>query len=291
MILITGATGGYGRAVIDYLLRNGIRKAQLAVLARNPDKADELKSKGIHVLAGDYDDYPSLVNAFEEINKLLFVPGRDLDKRPVQNENVIKAAREAGVRHVIYASIECRNGSPASPLWLLAEAHLLTERLLKESGLTYTVLRNNLYLDFLPDFIGQNVLQTGAIYLPAGNGKVSAALRSDMAGAAAAVLAAAGHENKTYSITGTEAFSYTNVAELLSVLTGQTIRYVSPAPEEYAETLKQAGVPERVANISMGFALAQAQGDLDVVSDDLVRLIRKTPVSWKDFLKHRYTCL
>lgn len=288
MILVTGATGGFGKAVIEFLLRNGFRKDHLSALVRNTEKADDLKNKGIRVLAGDYDDYDSLTNAFKGIDKLLFIPGRDLHARLVQNEHVVKAAIAARVSHIVYASFERKNETTDSPLWMIAKAHLLTERLLKESSLAYTILKNNLYMDFIPDFIGKNVIETGTIYLPAGDGKISTALRSDMAGAAAEVLATKEHENKIYDITNIEAYSYSDIAGYLSQITGKTIRYISPAPEEFAKELHTAGVPPRVAEITLGFAMAQAQGDLDLVSDDLSKLLKRKPVSLKEYLKHFY---
>lgn len=288
MIVVTGATGQFGKTVIHFLLKRGLKKDQIAALTRSVEKSGELKGLGLAIIKGDYDDYASLVDAFRGVNKLLFVPGRELQNRLQQNENVVNAAREAGVQQVVYASFERKNETDSSPLRMIAEAHLLTEKLLKESGLTYTILKNNLYMDFIPDFIGKDVLQTGTIYLPAGDGKVSAALRSDMAGAAAEVLISTGHENKVYDITNIEAYSYADIAKYLSEITGKTINYISPAPEEFAEALRKAGVSARVTEITMGFALAQEQGDLDMVSDDLANLIKRKPVSMKDYLSHFY---
>ncbi len=288
MILITGATGQYGNIVVNLLLRKGINKYQISGLGRDAEKASKLKDNGIRIVTGDYDNYASLVHAFNGIDKLLFVPGRDLDKRILQNGNVVKAAEEAGVNHFVYASLESKNETNSSPLWMIAEAHLRTEQLLRESGLTYTILKNNLYMDFIPDFIGKDVLQTGTIYLPAGAGKISTALRSDMAGAAAEVLTSTGHENKVYNITNIEAYSYLDIANYLSEISGKTINYISPAPEEFAETWKRAGVASRVIEITVGFAQAQAQGDLDRISQDLYRLLKRTPVSLKDYLRQFY---
>jgi NAD(P)H dehydrogenase (quinone) len=288
MILVTGATGQFGSTVINSLLRKGIPKNKISALARNIEKVDELKAKGINLIYGDYDDYASLAKAFKGVDKLLFVPGRDLGKRIVQNENVVKAAIENGIKQFVYASFERKNETETSPLWMIAEAHLFTEKLLKENGIIYTILKNNLYMDFIPDFIGKDIRQTGTIYLPAGNGKVSAALRSDMAGAAAEVLVSAGHENKIYDITNTEAYSYNDIAKYLSEIFAKPINYVSPQPEEFAETLTKLGVPARVVQITVGFALAQAQGDLDIVSNDLENLLGRKPVSLKDYLKYFY---
>ena len=117
----------------------------------------------------------------------MFVSDNDIPNRSSQHESVVKAAKEAKVGHVIYTSGERKDETPNSPLWLFAKAHFETERLLKESDITYTILKNGLYMDFIPFFIG-DVLKTEMIYLPAGEGKVSFALRSEMAEAAATVL-------------------------------------------------------------------------------------------------------
>jgi len=288
MILITGATGKFGDMVIDFLSRKGVPSNQISALVRNVEKAGKLAGKNINLISGDYDHYTSLTHAFKGIDKLLFVPGRDLKTRSIQNENVVKAAIEAGVRHFVYASFERKNETITSPLWMIAEAHLLTEKLLTESTMSHTILKNNLYMDFIPDFIGKDVLQTGTIYLPAGSGKISAALRSEMAEAAATVLISATHENKVFDITNTIAYGYADIAKYLTEITGRTINYVSPTTQEFTETLMKARVPERVVDITVGFALAQAQDDLDVISSDLENLIGRKPVSLKDYLKYFY---
>jgi NAD(P)H dehydrogenase (quinone) len=288
-ILITGATGQFGKTTINVLLEKGINANQISALVRDENKATDLKSKGVHIVKGDYDDYASLTAGFKGIDTLLFVSGSDVMKRLPQHENVIKAAKEAGVKHVVYTSFERKNETESSPIWVVAEAHLKTETLLKESGLTCTLLRNNLYMDMVPLFIGDKILETGAIYLPAGVGKASVALRSEMAEAAAVVLSSAGHENKTYRFSNTEAYSYDDAAKYISQITGKEIKYLSPSVEEYMQTLSGAGVPAEYIGIFAGFAAAQAQGDLDVVSTDLENLLGRKPTSLKTFLEKVYS--
>ena len=288
-ILITGATGHFGKATIEYLLQKGINANQIYALVREENKAGDLKAKGINIVIGNYDDYASLTTAFNGVDKLLFISASDINKRLPQHENVVKAAKEAGVKHVVYTSFERKNETETSPIWGLAQAHLNTEKWLTESGLTHTILRNNLYMDFIPFCIGEKVLQTGTIYLPASSGKVSAALRSEMAEAAANILATSGHENKTYNITNTEAYTYADVASYISEATGKEIQYVSPSVDEYNQTLTNAGVPAEYIGIFSGFSTAQAQGDLEAVSNDLQNLIGRKPTSLKDFLKIVYS--
>jgi NAD(P)H dehydrogenase (quinone) len=285
MILITGATGHFGSLTIDFLLAKGIEPKHITALVRKPDNVQNLQSKGVHIVTGDYDDHDSLVKAFDGIDKLLLISGNDIPKRASQHENAIKAAKQANVKHIIYTSGERKDDTPDSPLWPFSGAHIKTEKWLQESGLVYTILKNTLYMDYIPFFIG-NVLETNTIYLPAGNGKISVALRSEMAEAAATVLASEGHENKIYDIVNTESYSYADVARYISETVGRTIKYISPSVEEFTETLKKsgAGIPEEF----LGIVLAQSQGDGDIVGSDLEKLIGRKPMSLEPFLQETY---
>lgn len=289
MILVTGATGQLGSLVIYSLLEKGIKANEISALVRNMEKAGDLKKKGVNLKFGNYDDYTSLVHAFKGTDKLLFVSGNDLATRLTQHENIVKAAKEAGVKHIIYTSFERRNESENSPLGMLAQSHLETERWLKESGLTFTILKNNVYMDSIPFFLGDKVLETSTIYFPAGNGKVSAVLRSEYAEATANILTSSGHENKTYDFTNVEAQSYDEIAKYISEITGKTIQYISPSVNEYKQTLINAGVPADFIGILASFALAQEQGDLNIVSNDLKNLLGRKPTSLKEFLKTTYS--
>lgn len=289
MILVTGATGYFGNTTINFLLEKGIKTSEILALVRNEQAVDDFKTKGVRAVIGDYDNYTSLVNAFEGVEKLLFVSGSDIMKRLSQHENVIKAAKDAGVKHLIYTSFKRKNETETSPLWIVAQSHIQTEKWLKASGLKYTILKNNLYMDFLPGFIGEKVLETGVIYVPAEIGKVSAVLRSEMAEAAAGILTTPSHEGKEYDFTNTEAISYQEIAQIISDVSGKMINYVSPSVEDYAKTLKNYGVPTEIIGIFSSFALAQAKGELDAVSTDLEKLLGRKPLSVRDFLSSLYS--
>ena len=168
-ILVTGATGGLGKVVVETLLQT-VRPDQLSVLARDPAKAADLQAQGVAVKQGDYSDYASLTAAFAGIDKLFLVSGNDLPNRVPQHTNVINAAKEAGVKHVVYTSFQRKTEDGSSAAAFIAEGHLATEKLLEASGLTYTILKNALYLEVLPLFMGP-VLDTGTLYLPAGEGR------------------------------------------------------------------------------------------------------------------------
>jgi len=288
MILVTGATGHFGNAAIHFLLEKGVKASQISALVRNEKSAEDFNKQGVGVVIGDYDNYASLISAFKGVDKLLFVSGSDISKRLSQHQNVINAAKEAGVKHLIYTSFQRKDETETSPLWIVAQSHIQTEKWLKESGIEYTILRNNLYMDFLPGFIGEKVLETGVIYVPAESGRISAVLRSEMAEAAASILVTAGHEGKEYNFTNTEAVSYQEIAEAISAVSGKTISYISPSAEDYQKTLSSYGVPAEVVGIFSSFAVAQAKGELDVVSSDLEKLLGRKPLSVIHFLSRLY---
>jgi NAD(P)H dehydrogenase (quinone) len=288
MILITGATGQLGKAAIDFLLTK-VPASSLAVLVRDASKATEFKTKGINIRVGDYNDYASLVSALKGVDKMYFISSSDIANRLQQQANVVKAAKVSGVKHVVYTSFQRKNETDTSPIALVAQAHIQTEKLLKESGLTYTILKHSLYTDMLPMFIGDKVLETGIIFQPAGSGKVSFATRADMAEAGAVILTTTGHENKVYEISGTASYSYHQIAEIISGLSGKNITYVSPTSEEFRQELTKAGVPADYVGVFTSFSEAIKQGEFDFPDATLEKLLGRKPVSPKDFLKGVYT--
>ncbi len=285
-ILVTGATGGLGQAVVENLLKT-VSPGDIAVLVRDPAKAADLQARGITVKQGDYNDYASLVAAFQGVDKLFLVSSNDIPNRVSQHTNAVHAAKEAGVQHIVYTSFQRKTEDGSSAAWPIAEAHLLTEKLLKESGLTYTILKNALYLDVLPLFMGP-VLDTGTIYLPAGEGKVPYASRADMGAAGAAVLTGTGHENQSYDLSNDTSYSFHDIARILSDLSGKPIQYVSPTAEEFGTALTGAGVPAEAIQMTAGFCAAIAQGEFDFPGTTLEKLLGRKPETAEHFLKATY---
>jgi len=290
-IMVTGATGPLGSAVVDSLLKKK-PAAGIAVLVRNKAKASSLAAKGVEIREGDYNDYDALVRAFTGVEKLYFVSGNDVEGRRPQHENVVRAAQEAGVRHIIYTSIPAPHGVDAknSPIYFVVDSHQHTEELLKNSGLTYTILQHSIYTDMIPVFAGEQLLQTKTIYLPAGEGKVSYAVRTDLAEAGANVLLdnTGKYDNKIFQLTGTEAISMYDAAKSISNATGSTINYYSPSVEEFTTTLTSAGVPSDVINLVAGFASSFKAGELGQVSGHLEDILGRKPVKAGQFLTEYY---
>lgn len=289
MILVTGANGNFGSATIESLIQAGADTSTIAGMVRTEEKGKALKSKGIEVRIGDYDDYSSMLNAFQGIDKLLLVSGTDLSNRSEQQRNVIKAAKESGIDHILYTSGDRINDVKGSSVSFVFDSHLDTEQAIKNSGMDYTLLRNNIYLDMLPMpmYLGKQVIENG-VNFPAGEGKVGFLLRSEMAEIAANILLEDGHENKEYSISHPQPVSFAEIADLLSEVTGKTVSYHSPDSGEYISALVDAGVPEKYASAFAGFAEAIKQGKLDTKTSDVVDLLGRQPTTAKQFLSQVY---
>jgi len=288
-ILVTGATGPLGSAVVDSLLKK-TSPSSIAVLARNAEKAAGLKAKGVEIRVGDYSNYASLAAAFKDIDKLYFVSGNDVVHRMAQHENIIRATQQAGVRQVIYTSIPHGEQPETSPIYFVLSSHIRTEELLKSSGLTYTILQHNIYTDMIPVFAGEQLLETKTIYLPSGDGRTAYAVRTDLAEAGANVLLETTdkYDNKILQLTGAEAISYADAAKSIAKATGLPITYHSPSLEEFRTTLAAAGVPSEIVGLVAGFATAIKQGELDGVSGDLEELLGRKPTTAAQFLATAY---
>ena len=287
-ILITGATGNLGSLVLHNLLKE-VPSNQLAVLIRNKEKATEFNDKGITTFLGDYDTYKSLVSAFKNIDSLYFVSGSDIENRTKQHKNVVNAAKEAGVKHIVYTSFVRENETDSSPIASVAEAHLKTENWLKSSGIDYTILKHTIYMDFIPMFLGENLVETGVAYLPAGEGKNSFVTRSDMAKVGAKALLSDAHKNKEYNITNTTNATIGEIVSQIAAITKKTLQYISPTQEEYIQTLLKADVPEAYVYMFAGFAEAFKQEEFIKTGTTIEALTGEKPTTISEFLTEVYS--
>ncbi len=286
-ILVTGATGHLGSATIKFLL-NKVQASEIAALARSEEKAEAIKEKGVDVRIGNYDDYSSLVKAFQGVDKLLLISASEMGNRAKQHINAIKAAKEVGVKYIVYTSIIRQKDDPNSALWFLASEHVETEEYLMNSGIPYTIFKNGFYTDMITDFIGQNVLETQTVFLPAGDGKVNFALRKEIAEALANVLTTDGHENKSYDIGGEETVSFGEIAEFLTEISEKKINYISPDVETYKQEMAKHNVPEMYINLFAAFAVAFSENTMDVKTKDFTTLLGRNTTDVKSFLAETF---
>lgn len=285
-ILVTGATGHYGRAVLKSLLNKGLESKNIYAMVRDQAKAAELESLGITIVVGDYEDYDSLIKAFSGIDKLLFVSGSEMKNRITQHKQVVKAAKNAGIKHIFYTSQQHKSDDRDSPIYFIIKSHLATETAIMNSGMNYTILRNALYMDMLPTFLGKKVLEDG-IFLPAGEGKIAFTLRSEMAETAAVILTSNGHKDKIYEISGSS-ISFTEIAEKISQIKGHNITYLSPDSRVFINSAVKKGAPRMLIKMLAGFAQAAQEGELDSRSSQMEKILGRKPSPVNEFLQQIY---
>jgi NAD(P)H dehydrogenase (quinone) len=283
MFLVTGSTGQLGRAVIEGLLGQ-VPPSEIAALARDPARAAELAARGVDVRQGDYTDYASLARAFRGIKKLLLVSTSALEGVTEQHANALRAAHQAGVRHVLFTSIASR--SPAPPFRLVRDYRQTEEELIR-SGLVYTILRNGYYMDMLPMFLG-DALQTGQIRYPAGQGKNNFTARSDLAEAAAKVLTGGGHENRVYECCGNGAYTFHEVAEALGEAVGKRIEYVDIPIQELEAKLREEGFSQLEVELMVGIAASIRSSEGSCPEPDLEELLGRQPTELRAFFAQTY---
>ena len=284
-ILVTGATGQLGGSVIKHLLKK-IPADQIIAMVRDESKAKTLKDAGITVRTGDYHNVESLKTAFAGVNKAILVSSNDFHDRLRQHKNVTDAAKAAGVSHLVYTGISLRD-IHSSALRDFMMDHFQLEDYIRASGLAYTFMQHNLYAEMIPFYIGTQVLDKGIIF-PAGDGRVSFALRDEMGEANAIVLTTDGHRNKTYNIGSPASYSFADLAAMLSAISGRAIDYTSSDPDDYIDNLKAKGLPEMTIKVVTGFSAAMRNGDFDVPVDDLANLLGRKPAGLSGFLKSVY---
>jgi NAD(P)H dehydrogenase (quinone) len=267
MILVSAATGLYGRLVVDALLQK-VAPRDLAVAVRHPEKASDWRTRGVSVRQADYDDLSSLHAAFDGVDDLLFVssPEFDVPTRMSQHERVIEGARRGKVRHVAYTSfLGAQTEQPGG-----FNAHYLTERALEKSGLRVTFLRHPFYTESLVNpVLLQAVMASGELKDASGGKAINTANRADLAAAAAAVLSGAGEKGKPLELAGTP-WTFSQLADAIGRATGRSISVAKIAsgetgPYGWLFDLIAAGLYERD-------------------TPDLQRLLGRRPTSLDDFV-------
>ncbi|GAA4807534.1 SDR family oxidoreductase [Nocardioides caeni] len=272
----TGSTGALGRLVARALSEHGTEQR---LLVRDPSRAPALP--GATVMTTSYADPTVARDSLTGVATLFMVSGAEAEDRLEQHRTFIDAAAAAGVRHVVYTSFL---GAAPDATFTLARDHWATEEHLRASGMAFTFLRDAFYLDFLPDLVGND----GVIRGPAGDGRVAAVTRADIARSAVAVLLdPAAHAGATYDLTGPEALSFDEVAARLSAATGRDVSYHAETVEEaYASRLRWPAPPWQYdAWVSTYTAIAR--GEMAVVSDHVARLTGREPTGLASYLAGR----
>jgi NAD(P)H dehydrogenase (quinone) len=276
-LLVTGASGHLGRRVVEILL--DAEAGPVVAATRTPETLDALADRGAEIRRADFNDPASLDEAFDGVDRLLLVSTDALGHRLAQHRAAIRAAVRAGVRHIVYTSLP----NPEkwdSPFML---EHVETEKALKASRLGWTVLRNNLYADYLVPKLS-NAIPSGQLAAAAGDGGAPYVTREDCAGAAAAALASSDFDGRTIDVTGPGVVTHTELAKIASDISRGRVTYVRTSPEELRKGFVAAGMSRDESDVLVTIDVAISKGWLGAVTDAVEELTGHPPASVAELL-------
>ncbi|PZN34061.1 MAG: NAD(P)-dependent oxidoreductase [Proteobacteria bacterium] len=241
-IIVTGASGSFGRMVTELLLQR-VEPANLILVTRTPDKLASLAERGVQVRYGDFDDAESLRSAFAGGQRMLLISTLDVgERRRRQHKTAIEAAVAARVEHIAYTS--STGIHPRSPAFVI-EDHLATEERLRQSGVAYTFLRDAQYAEVIATMMAPMAIATGQWVSSVDRGCIAFVSKQDCVAAAAAVLTTPGHEGAAYEITGPELLTFRDAAAIAAEVSGRSVEFVLVTHDEMQARFDAAGVPRR----------------------------------------------
>ncbi len=275
-ILVMGATGNVGSQVVKQLADAG---ANVRAAVRSPRKAESLKSERVSLTEFDTDKPETIEAAFQGVDKVFLLT--PLVPNMVElSANLVAAAKKAGVKHIIKSS---GMGAEVEPGITLTRWHREAEKAIEASGIAFTFVRPNGFMQNYANFNGATIKTQNAFYLPVGDGKVSYIDTRDIAAVAVAALTQDGHEGKAYEVTGLEAISNQEIAEIISQVVGRKINYVD-VPEDAARSeMKQSGMPDVLIDMTMELYELYKAGYASEVTPTVEQVTAKKPISFVQF--------
>jgi uncharacterized protein YbjT (DUF2867 family) len=280
MIIVTGASGQLGGAVVEDLLRR-VPADQIGVSVRDSRKAADLAHRGVRVREGDFTDPAGLEKAFEGAASVLIVSANSTGDDAVRHHgNAIAAAAAAGAKRVLYTS---HMGADPTSAFPPMPDHAATEDALRTAGPAYTALRNGFYASTVPMLL-RHALSTGELRVPR-DGAVAWTTHADLAEGIARILVDDLFDGATPPLTGPQEVDMSRVAAIASDLTGREIRHVVVEDEEYRQGLLAAGLPESAATMLVGLFAASRRGDFGPADPALATLLGRPTTTIEDYLR------
>ncbi|WP_437612100.1 SDR family oxidoreductase [Sorangium sp. So ce834] len=278
MIILTGATGHLGSSVLKHILKL-VPPSEIIVSLHNRLARAEIEKAGVQVRSGDYTDPRSLEDAFRGGDKLLIVshPSFSDDLRVASHKSAIDAAVKAGVRHIYYTSLAFGRESKAAVM----RAHLDTEAYLRARGITYTILREGVYMESFPVFLGFFGAGHDEVVVP-GDGGVAWAARDDLGEATAKIIAGGGYDDETIALVGPKAYTLEQTTALISSILGREIRFSLVSRDEFVRRNSANG---DVARFWASTYPALEAGEASSVDPLLGAVLGRPPVSFESRLR------
>jgi uncharacterized protein YbjT (DUF2867 family) len=276
MILVTGASGNVGSAVLKSVLASGRPTAAMYLSESDARSAPS----NVHKVIADFKDKQSLRRAFQSIDALFLVCAPIPELVELEG-NAIEVAKELGVKHVV------KNSSAGAGRWdkSFPQWHTEVERLLQASGVKYSIVRPNSFMQNITAFFAGTIQTQDAFYNSMGKSRVSLVDVRDIADVAAALLASENPENKIYELHGPDALTYDEVAQRISKVCGRTIRYIDIPMSEQKKALLSTGMPDWQAQALIDLQDYYVHGYGGECNDEIRRVAGHLPRTFDSFVE------
>jgi uncharacterized protein YbjT (DUF2867 family) len=277
-ILVTGATGNVGSQVVKQLADH-----QVNVLAavRSPNKVQSLKNDHVSLVEFDIEQPETIEKALQGIDKIFLLTPLVPNMVEVSN-NLVEAAKKAGVKHIVKSS---GMGAESEPGIALTRWHRAAEKAIEASGIAFTFVRPNGFMQNYANFFGHSIKTQNTFYLPMGDGKVSHIDARDIASVATVALTENGHEGKAYEVTGSQAISNTEIAAIISQIVGRQINYVDVSEDAASAEMKQSGMPEVLVEATMELYGIYKAGYASEVTATVEQVTGNKPILFEQFVR------
>jgi uncharacterized protein YbjT (DUF2867 family) len=278
MIIVTGAGGTVGGEVVRQLQSAG---AAFRGAYHSESKAVAARAQGIDAVALDFNEPESLDAAFRGADKLFLLSGGA--NQVEQESNAVEAAKRAGVKHIVKLSVIGAGEESFS----FAKMHRAAEKAVEASGIAWTFLRPNGFMQNMENYSLPTIKSQNAFYSSVGDSKVAHVDVRDIAAVAVKALTEPGHESKAYTLTGPSAVSNHEIAQKLSESSGRSINYVDLSDADLRQGLIGSGMPDGYADAYLDLMRFYRSGDAAVVSDDIRRVTGREPIAFEQYARDR----
>ena len=279
-VLVTGITGNVGYDVGKGLLK---RSVKIKGAVRNPDKARETGLDGVEYVRFDFQDTSTYKEALKDVSKIFLMRPPQIADPKSQVKPFIEEAKKKGVEQIVFLSLMGIEKNPIPP-------HYKIEKYIRESEIPYTFLRPSFFMQNLNSTHCEDIRDRDDIFIPAGKSKSSFIDTRDIGEVGAIVLTEEEHKNKAYTLTGSEALDYYEVAKIFSEVLGRDIEYSNPSPLKFKKIMLQRGMDKDFVNVMVALYFTTRIGMAKRVTLDLEKLLKRKPTTVKQFIKDHVDC-
>ncbi|HEX8170292.1 MAG TPA: SDR family oxidoreductase [Thermoanaerobaculia bacterium] len=277
MILVTGAGGTVGSEVVQQLQRAG---AKFRVAHHSQKKAADARARGLDAVVIDYDDPESVRAGLDGVERM-FLLNAGAGNQAEQEINAVNAAKAAGVRHIVKLSV----WGADSEAFSFAKVHRPAERAIEASGLAWTFLRPNGFMQNMANYMAGTIKSQGAFYSSVGDARISHIDVRDIAAVAVKTLTEDGHEGKAYSLSGPEALTYGDIAAKIAAAVGREVRYVAISDDDLRAAAVGAGTPEPYADALIDLNRYYRTGAAAEVTGEVRRITGRDPIAFEQYAR------